>query len=131
MRTHAQGFTLLEVVLALAIMAIGVIATAPLFVYAAKENAGGGDMGSVGALAVERLEQLRGRSYYNLENGGDLQSNVDGFSDLSDPDFDVRWIVADSPNPPAGMKVVVVRTLSNREVIGKAKEVTVATLRSE
>ena len=131
MRTHAQGFTLLEVVLALAIMAIGVIATAPLFVYATKENAGGGDMGSVGALAVERLEQLRGRSYYNLENGGDLQSNVDGFSDLSDPDFDVRWIVADSPNPPAGMKVVVVRTLSNREVIGKAKEVTVATLRSE
>ena len=131
MRTHAQGFTLLEVVLALAIMAIGVIATAPLFVYAAKENAGGGDMGSVGALAVERLEQLRGLSYYNLENGGDLQSNVDGFSDLSDPDFDVRWIVADSPNPPAGMKGVVVRTLSNREVIGKAKEVTVATLRSE
>ena len=131
MRTHAQGFTLLEVVLALAIMAIGVIATAPLFVYAAKENAGGGDMGSVGALAVERLEQLRGRSYYNLENGGDLQSNVDGFSDISDPDFDVRWIVADSPNPPAGMKVVVVRTLSNREVIGKAKEVTVAKLRSE
>jgi prepilin-type N-terminal cleavage/methylation domain-containing protein len=131
MRTHTHGFTLVEVVLALAIMAIGVIATAPLFVYAAKENAGGGDLGSVGALAVERLEQLRGRSYYNLENGGDLQSNVDGFSDLSDPDFDVRWIVADSPNPPAGMKVVVVRALANREVIGKAKEVTVATLRSE
>jgi prepilin-type N-terminal cleavage/methylation domain-containing protein len=131
MRTRAHGFTLLEVVLALAIMAIGVIATAPLFVYAARENAGGGDLGSVGALAVERLEQLRGLSYYNLNNGGDLQSNVDGFSDLSDPDFDVRWVVADSAGPPAGMRVIVVLALSNREVIGKAKEVTVATLRSE
>ena len=35
----AKGFTLIEVVLALFILAVGVIATAPLFIYAVKENA--------------------------------------------------------------------------------------------
>ena len=125
------GFTLIEVVLALAIMAVGLIATAPLFVLASRQNAGGGDMGKVGALAVERTEQLRGMNFFSLQNGGSLDANVAGFSDTLDPDFDVRWVVADSPNPPAGMKIIVVRSVATRRVIGKAKEATMTTLRGE
>ena len=52
MRDESRGFTLMEVVIALFLIAVGVIATAPLFVYAMQENAGGGDMGTVGAAAV-------------------------------------------------------------------------------
>lgn len=129
--THNRGFTLLEVVFALAIMAIGLIATAPMFVTAARQNAGGGDLGTVGALAVERLEDLRGLHYYSLENGGSLTSNVADYSDTSHDGFQVRWIIADSPNPPAGMKLIVVRALTDRQVIGLPKEVTMITLRGE
>ena len=131
MTRRDSGFTVVEVVLALTIMAVGVIATAPMFVLAARENAGGGDMGKVGALAVERLEDLRGQYYYVLDNGGSLETNVAGYSDTSDPDFDVRWLIADSPNPPAGMKLVLVRAVATRQVIGRAKEVTLVTLRGE
>ena len=51
MRSDANGFTLIEVVMALFLIAVGVIATAPLFVYAAQQNASGGDFGHVGAAA--------------------------------------------------------------------------------
>ena len=122
---------MVEVVVALAIMAVGLIATAPMFVIAAKENAVGGDLGTVGALAVERMEQMRSQYFYALQNGGSLDSNVGGYSDTSDPDFDVRWLVADKPGAPAGMKLVVVRAVANRTVIGQPKRVTLVSLRGE
>ena len=84
------GFTLVEVVVALLLLAVGVIATAPLFVYAARENAVGGDLGSVGALAVRQMELLRVSSYEALIPGGDLNSDVTGYFDASTPGFLVR-----------------------------------------
>ena len=128
---QAQGFTLVEVVIALTILAFGIIATIPMFVYAAKENAGSGDRGMVGTLAVDRMEDLRGGFYYSLDNGGSLTSNATGYSDTSNPDYDVRWTVATNPNPPTESKVVVVRAVAKRQVIGQPKSVTLVTLRVE
>ena len=125
-----SGFTLVEVVLALFILAVGVIATAPLFVFAAQENAVGGDLGKVGDLAVRRMELLRATDFVLLPNGGDLNSNVNGYSDLSRPGFVVRWVVADNPNPPATTKTITVRTIADRQVIGRKKEVTLIAVRS-
>ena len=126
---RSHGFTLVEVVLALFILAVGIIATAPLFIYAARENAVGGDLGQVGDLAVLRMERLRASDYALLTNGGDLISNVDGYSDLSNTDFTVRWIIADNPNPPASTKTITVRVVADRQVIGRQKEVTLIAVR--
>lgn len=111
------------------ILAIGVIATAPLFVYAAQENAVGGDLGAVGALAVRRMETLRGTPYVQLNNGGTLDSNTTGFFDDSTPGYVIRWSIADNPNPPAPTKVVTVRAVALRQVIGKEKSVTMFGIR--
>ncbi len=124
-----DGFTLVEVVLALFLLAVGVIATAPLFVYAARENAVGGDLGVVGDLAVRHMELLRATDYAILANGGDLSSNVNGFYDDSEPGFAVRWVIADNPNPPASTKTISVRVVADRQVIGKQKEVTLIAVR--
>ena len=124
-----NGFTLVEVVLALFILAVGVIATAPLFVYAARENAVGGDLGEVGDLAVRRMELLRATDYVILANGGDLNNDVDGYYDASRPGFIVRWVVADNPNPPASTKTITVRAIADRQVIGRKKEVTLIAVR--
>ena len=131
MNGRSSGFTIVEVVFALTIMAVGIIAAAPMFLLAARENAAGGDLGAVGALAVEQLEELRGQHWYVLVNGGDLATNVSGYCDVSDPDFDVRWQILDSPNPPAGMRLILVRAVAKRQIVGRPKEVTLATLRGE
>jgi prepilin-type N-terminal cleavage/methylation domain-containing protein len=129
-RNGERGFTLVEVTIAMTVMAVGLLVTAPMFVYAAKENAVAGDLGSVGALAVERMEELRGTHYYLLQPGGDLESNVSGYSDLSNPDYDVRWSIAEG-HPTAGVRILVVRAVAKRQIIGRPKEVTLMALRGE
>ncbi len=124
-----DGFTLVEVVLALFILAVGIIATAPLFVYAARENAVGGDLGEVGDLAVRSMERLRATDYVILTNVGDLNSNVDAYYSVSESGFLVRWVVADNPNPPASTKTITVRAISDRQIIGRQKEVTLIAVR--
>ena len=130
-RNKSRGFTLVEVVVGLAVMAVALLATAPLFLYAAKENAGGGDLGEVGVLAVERMERLRGTEYSSLDFGGSLASNVTDYSDTTNPDFTVRWTIGASPNPPAGAKIITVRAFADHVFLGRAKEVTLVTLRTE
>ena len=128
-RRRPDGFTLVEVVLALFILAVGVIATAPMFIYAARENAVGGDLGEVGDLAVRHMELLRATEFALLTNGGDLNSNVDAYYSVSRPGFLVRWVVADNPNPPAETKTITVRAIADRQVIGRQKEVTLIAVR--
>jgi prepilin-type N-terminal cleavage/methylation domain-containing protein len=131
MDRSSSGFTILEVVIALVILAAALLAIAPMFVLSSRENAGGGDLGSVGVLAVQRMERLRALQFYSLNDGGSLTSNVAGYSDTSNPDFDVRWVIANKAAPPTEMKVIVVRAVANREVIGRPKEVLMFAARSE
>ena len=51
--------------------------------------------------------------------------------DASDPDVLVRWVFADNPKPPAETKIIRIRAIAVREVIGQPKEVTIVTMRGE
>lgn len=132
MRNRSAGFTLVEVLLALVLLAVGVLAAAPMFVYAMKGNAGASDFGVVGALAVERMELLRSEDYPDLDAGGSLTANttvggVDYF-DTSNDGFVLRWTIVDA-TPIANTKTITVRALAERQVIGEQKEVTLTTVR--
>ena len=129
MRDDARGFTLLEVVIALFLIAIGVIATAPLFVFASQENAAGGDMGTIGAAAVRQMETLRATPYAALTDGGSLTGDVSGYSITTDPEVHLRWTIAVNPNPPAPTKFITVRATAVGKSIGKRKSVTMVTVR--
>lgn len=128
MRRPAPGFTLVEVLLAMALMFVGIMAAAPLFVFAMKESAAGADLGSVGAAAVDRMELLRSGDFYSLAAGGSLTSNVSGYSDTSSSRYTVRWQIVDNASP-ATVRTISVRAIAARQAIGQAKEVTLATLR--
>jgi len=128
-QSRAAGFTLVEVLLALFLIAIGVLAAAPMFIYAMRGNAVGGDMGHVGAIGVERMELLRSQIYPSLTAGGDLNSDVAGYFDNTDPDFSVRWQITDNASP-VGSKTIVVRVAARRQVLGRAKQVVLTTLRA-
>jgi len=124
----ARGFSLLEVLVALFLIALGVLAAAPMFVYAMQGNAAGADFGSVGAIAVERMELLRSLDFGALPAGGSLTTSTSGYSDSSDPEFIVRWRITDNATPPT-VKVVTVRAIAVRQVVGQRKEITLTTLR--
>jgi prepilin-type N-terminal cleavage/methylation domain-containing protein len=129
MRHAARGFTLVEVLLALSLLFIGVVAAAPMFIFALKETAAGADMGSVGAAAVDRMELLRATDFYSLTAGGGLTSNVTSFSDTSSSTYTVRWQIVDN-GTPATEKTISVRAIAARQAMGNAKEITLITLRA-
>lgn len=128
MRRPAPGFTLVEVLLALSLMFVGLLAAAPMFVYAMKENAVGADLGSAGAAAVDRMELLRAADFYALSAGGSLVADLPGYSDATGPVVTVRWQIVDNGSP-ATLKTVSVRAIAARQAIGLPKEVTLTTLR--
>jgi len=129
-RPRERGFTLVEVLVALFLIGIGVLAAAPMFMYAMQGTAVGGDFGSTGAAAVDRMELLRSEDWVDLEPGGDIDANVNDYFDASDPDVLVRWEIAVAPAPaPPGTKTITVRAIAARQVVGERKDVVLTTLR--
>ena len=124
-----QGFTLAEVMVALFLMGLGVLAAAPMFLFAMQGNEAAGDIGSAGALAVDRFEQLRAQDYDTLTAGGSVAVNVNGFSDVTDPDFDVRWIIVDD-TPIANTKTITVRVVPQGDLPSASRVVTLSTVRA-
>ncbi|MGH9749425.1 MAG: type IV pilus modification PilV family protein [Candidatus Polarisedimenticolia bacterium] len=128
-RGRQGGFTLVEVLLALFLMGIALLAAAPMFVHAMKQNATGADLGTVGAAAAERMELLRSGDFDALPAGGSLTIDVPGYLDASDPAVVVRWQIVDN-GAPATLKTVSVRAVAVRQVIGLRKEIVLSTLRA-
>jgi len=122
------GFTIVEVVVALSLMFVMLMAAAPMFIFAMKENASAGDLGVAGAAAVDRMELLRAVDFNLLLAGGSITSNVTGYSDVSDPEVTVRWQVADNASPITE-KTIQVRAIASRRPMGQPKNITLATLR--
>ncbi len=129
MQARESGFSLVEMLVAISLIGLGLLAIAPLFVYATKSTATSADLGLVGAAAVRRMEILRSRDFQSLTAGGNLTSNVTNFADTSDPDFVVRWTVANDATP-AMRKTITVRAQAARRVVGLRKEVQLTTVRS-
>ena len=129
MRTQTSGFTLVEVVIALFLIGLGVLAAAPMFMFAMQSNAVGAEKGQAGALAVERMELLRADDFINLTAGGSLTVSITGYSDTGDPDFDVRWLIADR-GTPTNTKTIAVRVVPAGTIPGPSRVVTLTTVRA-
>jgi prepilin-type N-terminal cleavage/methylation domain-containing protein len=129
---NERGFTLLEMLIAVTLLAVVILAIAPMFMMAAERSAAGADMGLVGALAVETMESLRGEPIVNLSAGGSLVSDTTlgstPYFDASEPGYIVRWQVIDNATPVGGKRLTV-RALALRQVSGVPKEVTLSALR--
>jgi len=120
---------LLENLVAIAILMFGLLAAAPMFVQAMKATEVGADVSAAGSAAVDRMELLRATEYSSLTVGGGLTSDVTGYADTSDPDVVVRWQIEDITTPVPG-KTIRVRAIMQRQVVGRAKQVTLTTRRT-
>jgi type IV pilus assembly protein PilV len=95
---ESRGFTLLEVMIALVIFAIGLLGLAGLQVMAIKGNSFGQQMTVASTLAQNQLEALR-------ESAGSLSDGNDTVTDQNGITYTRNWVVA-ANQPQANMDTV-------------------------
>ena len=147
-----EGFSLIEVMVAIVILTVGLLSLAQMMVVATNSNSLSGRMTSCSALAKEQLERLKASPFYTnpqalirnpiLAAGGDINATVGGYSQLYDTEgiptagggmFEVRWQIADVPTAlPLAMVSIQVRCLGATgadqfSVIGEARFTTFRT----
>jgi prepilin-type N-terminal cleavage/methylation domain-containing protein len=109
-----DGFTWIEVMIAILLLAVGLLALAPVFLAAARSSATASDLDLVGARAARRMEVLREIPFDALSAGGDLGSDASGFFDGSDPACLMRWTIADDAAPPSRKTITVLARALHR-----------------
>lgn len=97
--THA-GFSLIEAVVAVALLATAVVALAGLFGVATRSNLDARSTTYATVLAAQKLEQLRATG---VGRGGRLDADVAGWVDYLDPD---ARVVGGGSTPPASAAYV-------------------------
>jgi type IV pilus modification protein PilV len=143
-RNKDQGFSLIEVMVAMMILTVGLLSLAQMMVVATQSNSLSGRMTSCSALAKEQLERIKAAPFYTdpaallrnpiLAAGGDVNATVGGYSQMYDPEgiptnaqgmYEVRWTITDVPTAlPLAMVSIQVRCLAANpdqfSIIGEA-----------
>lgn len=119
-RPREEGFSLIEVMIAIMILTVGLLALAQMMVLATNSNALSGRMTSSSAIAKEQLERLKATPFYAdplarvrsaaLQDGGDLDEPQAGYVQYYDPDglsvdnplargpmYEVLWLIETVP----------------------------------
>ena len=97
---RSKGFTLIEVMVALVILAISLLALAGLMVTTTKNNSFGGHMTEAATFAQDKLEQLRAAPWTGIVSGSDpvpVTTAIPGAPGTG-ISYARNWIVADNPN---------------------------------
>ena len=97
-----SGFTLIEALVAMVVLAVGIISVANLMLVAATSNGVGNQMSAAATVASQEIERLTAIPYNQLAVGGDLNADAGGFfNDTDVPGVGIvhtRWVVAGFQN---------------------------------
>lgn len=121
-----QGFTLIEFMIASAILTAGLLGMAMLLATGIQSNALGANTGQALSLAQDKIEQLRNLPAANAARalGGSLTTNLVNYYDTSGI-FTRRWSLAAGP---AGTQICTVRVFATTEDYRTRKKVELTTL---
>lgn len=127
-----KGFTLVETLIALGILAIAIIALVQLFTVSAKQNAVAADLTILTTLAQDKMEELKNLKYTSLIANGDAGSvttPVTGYFDDPDTFYQRLWKI-DVDAPASNMTTITVKVNSSRRLMGNLKECELVITRS-
>ncbi|MBA2564474.1 MAG: prepilin-type N-terminal cleavage/methylation domain-containing protein [Gemmatimonadetes bacterium] len=97
-RGHA-GFTLIEVIIALFVISMTILAVGPLMTGISRGNNYGQNVSIASGRVQEKVEELKNRPFANVTNGSET---------LKEPAMTRRWTVVAEPVPNALKEVDVV-----------------------
>jgi prepilin-type N-terminal cleavage/methylation domain-containing protein len=95
---RSKGFSLIEVIIALFILAIALLALAGLMISTTKNNSFGGHMTEAATFAQDKLEQLRAAPWTSIVAGADtVKAEIPGVPGTGII-YARSWTVAYNPN---------------------------------
>lgn len=106
-----RGFSLIELLVAVTILAIGLLALAGLQITAIQGNSFGNTISQATALAEDRIEEIRNMAYDDIvfASNPDIEANVDGTIYTRE-----TFVETDTPLPDLKRVAVTVRWQTNR-----------------
>jgi type IV pilus assembly protein PilV len=102
LRGQSAGFTLIEVIIAISLLAVGLLAVASMQISAITGNAQANRVTEATTAAQDKLEELMALDY---NNSGDLS---EGQHADTDPPYDRTWTVTDDPGGVTDTKRITV-----------------------
>jgi type IV pilus assembly protein PilV len=129
------GFTLIEVLIALTIFAVGLLAIAAMQTSAIQMNSTAGKMTDITAMGMDQLEYLTGLPFTDpwLDPAGNPPSGTDTagktHSFTNNDGFTISWDT--SNNPTVGGAVVNNAKLIKLTVTGKGKRLTLTCIKAQ
>jgi len=76
----SKGFTLIEILVALVILSVSLLALAGLMVTTTRNTASGGHLTEASTFAQDRLEELRATQWANIVTGQDQRAGSTGIT---------------------------------------------------
>jgi len=93
---NSKGFSLIEVLISLVILAVSLLALAGLMTTTTRNTASGGHLTEAATFAQDRLEELRVTAWDNIVNGSD-PNPIQGSTGVN---YNRVWTVVLGPNSP-------------------------------
>ena len=112
-RESHRGFTLVEVLIAMFVLAFGILAVGSMQVTSIQQNARANRMTEAGILARDRLEKLMALAYLTPPQPTDTGLTAGTYEDPEPPEgYTVSWTIddgsTDSTTPPLNTKLITV-----------------------
>ena len=123
MKTRKEdGFTLLEVLVSMAILSIGLLGLLGMTIHAMHSNAYSEDYIIANNLVIDKAEELRRNGYDNLTDGG--PPDPDYTDSTTHPNFTIEWTIASDPFVPDLLKTVTITVTWQRNSDSVERQIT-------
>ncbi len=114
---RSKGFSLIEMLIAIIILSISLLALAGLMVTTTNNNSFGSHMTEAATFAQDKLEELRVTPWNNIISGNDVLQGATGIN------YNRNWNVSVFPNPnppPTDLQKTVNITVSWNDGINRS-----------